>query len=109
MEKRKLGSQGLEVSALGLGCMGMSEFYSGRSDAAALETIARALELGVNFLDTADMYGVGKNEELVGKAMRDRRDRFVIATKCGNMRGPEGQFLGVCEAMLRRQPQTSGR
>ncbi|MHB8399773.1 MAG: aldo/keto reductase [Candidatus Limnocylindrales bacterium] len=95
MEKRKLGSQSLEVSALGLGCMGMSEFYSGRSDAAALETIARALELGVNFLDTADMYGVGKNEELVGKAMRGRRDRFVIATKCGNMRGPEGQFLGV--------------
>ncbi|MHB8415701.1 MAG: aldo/keto reductase [Acidiferrobacteraceae bacterium] len=95
MEKRKLGSQGLEVSALGLGCMGMSEFYSGRSDAAALETIARSLELGVNFLDTADMYGVGKNEELVGKAMRGRRGRFVIATKCGNMRGPEGQFLGV--------------
>ncbi|MHB1943022.1 MAG: aldo/keto reductase [Acidiferrobacteraceae bacterium] len=95
MEQRKLGSQGLEVSALGLGCMGMSEFYSGRSDAAALETIARALELGVNFLDTADMYGVGKNEELVGKAMRGRRGRFVIATKCGNMRGPEGQFLGV--------------
>ncbi|MHB1529298.1 MAG: aldo/keto reductase [Acidiferrobacteraceae bacterium] len=95
MEKRKLGSQGLEVSALGLGCMGMSEFYSGRSDAAALETIARSFELGVNFLDTADMYGVGKNEELVGKAMRGRRGRFVIATKCGNMRGPEGQFLGV--------------
>ncbi|MHB8347928.1 MAG: aldo/keto reductase [Acidiferrobacterales bacterium] len=95
MEKRKLGSQGLEVSALGLGCMGMSEFYSGRSDAAALETIARALDLGVNFLDTADMYGVGRNEELVGKAMRGRRDRFVIATKFGNMRGPEGQFLGV--------------
>ncbi len=112
MEKRKLGNQGLEVSALGLGCMGMSEFYSGRSDAAALKTIDRALELGINFLDTADMYGVGKNEELIGKAVRGRRDRFLIATKFGNMRGPEGQFLGVngkpeyvkqsCEASLKR-------
>ena len=112
MEMRKLGSQGLAVSAMGLGCMGMSEFYSGRSEAAALDTIDRALELGVNFLDTADMYGVGSNEELVGKAVRGRRDQFVIATKFGNMRGSEGQFLGVngrpeyvrqcCDASLKR-------
>lgn len=93
MEMRKLGSQGLTVSALGLGCMGMSEFYGGRSEAAALATIDRACHLGVNFLDTADMYGVGSNEELVGKAVRGRRDQFVIATKFGNMRGSEGQFL----------------
>ncbi len=112
MEMRKLGSQGLDVSAMGLGCMGMSEFYSGRSEAAALDTIDRALELGVNFLDTADMYGVGSNEELVGKAVRGRRDQFVIATKFGNMRGSNGQFLGVngrpdyvrqcCDASLKR-------
>ncbi len=112
MEMRKLGSQGLVVSAMGLGCMGMSEFYSGRSEAAALDTIDRALELGVNFLDTADMYGVGSNEELVGKAVRSRRDQFLIATKFGNMRGSEGQFLGVngrpeyvrqcCDASLKR-------
>lgn len=112
MEMRKLGSQGLVVSAMGLGCMGMSEFYSGRSEAAALDTIDRALELGVNFLDTADMYGVGSNEELVGKAVRGRRDQFVIATKFGNMRGSNGQFLGVngrpdyvrqcCDASLKR-------
>ena len=112
MEMRKLGSQGLAVSAMGLGCMGMSEFYSGRSEVAALDTIDRALELGVNFLDTADMYGVGSNEELVGKAVRGRRDQFVIATKFGNMRGSEGQFLGVngrpeyvrqcCDASLKR-------
>ncbi|HQT25500.1 MAG TPA: aldo/keto reductase [Burkholderiales bacterium] len=112
MEQRKLGSQGLVVSALGLGCMGMSEFYSGRSEAAALATIDRALQLEVTFLDTADMYGVGSNEELVGKAVRGRRGQFVIATKFGNMRGSAGQFLGVngrpeyvrqcCEASLRR-------
>lgn len=112
MEQRKLGSQGLIVSALGLGCMGMSEFYSGRSEVAAFATIDRALQLGVSFLDTADMYGVGSNEELVGKAVRGRRNQFVIATKFGNMRGSEGQFLGVngkpeyvkqcCEASLKR-------
>ncbi len=112
MERRKLGTRGLEVSAIGLGCMGMSEFYGGRSESAALSTIDRALQLGINFLDTADMYGVGGNEELVGKAIRGRRDRFLIATKFGNMRGPEGQFLGVngrpeyvkqcCEASLDR-------
>ncbi|MGQ9365102.1 aldo/keto reductase [Azospirillum sp. ST 5-10] len=111
MEKRTLG-QGLEVSALGLGCMGMSEFYAGRDDAESVATIHRALELGVTLLDTADMYGVGRNEELVGRAIRDRRDRVVLATKFGNMRGADGAFLGIngrpdyvrsaCEASLKR-------
>ena len=112
MERRALGSSGLEVSALGLGCMGMSEFYAGRDDAESLATIHRALELGVTLLDTADMYGVGANEELVGRAIRGRRDRVVLATKFGNVRGADGSFLGVdgrpeyvracCEASLKR-------
>ncbi|MED1420316.1 aldo/keto reductase [Bacillus smithii] len=112
MQKRKLGNLGLEVSALGLGCMGMSDFYSGRDDNESIKTIHRALDLGVTLLDTADMYGVGKNEELVGRAIKGRRDQVIIATKFGNVRAEDGTFLGVngrpeyvkqaCEASLRR-------
>ena len=111
MEKRTLG-QGLEVSAMGLGCMGMSDFYGGRDDAEATATIHRALELGVTFFDTADMYGGGRNEELLGKAIRARRSQLIIATKFGNERNPDGTFKGAngkpeylrrcCEASLNR-------
>lgn len=89
MQHRKLGTQGLETSAMGLGCMGMSEFYGDRSDLGeSVATIHRALELGVNFLDTADMYGPHTNEQLVGKAIKGKRDQFVIATKFGIVRDP---------------------
>ena len=110
--KRRLGSNGPEVSAIGLGCMGMSEFYGAGDESESIATIHHALDRGVTFLDTADMYGVGRNEELVGRAIRDRRDQVFLATKFGNVRGTEGEFLGVkgdpayvrlaCEASLRR-------
>lgn len=112
MQTRNLGSKGPEVSAIGLGCMGMSEFYGAAEDARSVEVVHRALDLGINFFDTADMYGVGRNEELVGRALRDHRDQAVIATKFGNVRGADGAFLGVngkpeyvkqaCEASLQR-------
>ena len=88
MEKRKLGNSGLAVSALGLGCMGMSEFYGPRDEKESLATIHRALDLGINFLDTADVYGPFTNEELVGRAIKDRRDEVVVATKFGIVRNP---------------------
>jgi aryl-alcohol dehydrogenase-like predicted oxidoreductase len=95
MRTRKLGGQGLEVSELGLGCMGMSEFYGPRDDAESIATIHRALELGVDFFDTADMYGPFVNEELVGRALRGRRDRVRIATKFGVVRGEDGSWRGI--------------
>ncbi|MBA2616892.1 MAG: aldo/keto reductase [Rubrobacter sp.] len=112
MDRRKLGGEGLEVSALGLGCMGMSEFYGTGDEDEATATIHRAIELGVTFLDTADMYGPFTNERLVGRAIADRRDEVVLATKFGNEREEDGTMLGVngrpdyvrkaCDASLRR-------
>jgi aryl-alcohol dehydrogenase-like predicted oxidoreductase len=95
MKTRKLGNQGLEVSALGLGCMGMSEFYGSGDEQEAIATIHQAIDLGVNFLDTADMYGPFTNEKLVGSAIKDRRDQVIIATKFGNVRSAEGGWLGI--------------
>ncbi len=95
MKKRKLGTQGLEVAEIGLGCMGMSEFYGPRDEAESIATIERALELGVDFFDTADMYGPFTNEELLGRALRGKRERAIIATKFGNVRGADGSFRGV--------------
>src|SRR5664279_3070200 len=89
MEKVRLGSQGAIVSRMGLGCMGMSEFYGERNDEESAATIMRALDLGINFLDTADTYGIGDNEELVGKAIRGRRDEVFLATKFANQRTKE--------------------
>jgi aryl-alcohol dehydrogenase-like predicted oxidoreductase len=110
MQQRNLGE--LNVSAQGLGCMGMSEFYGASNESEAIATIHRAIDLGVTFLDTADMYGPFTNEKLVGRAIRDRRDRVVVATKFGNMRGEAGEFLGIngspeyvrkaCDASLQR-------
>src|SRR5580698_10268565 len=97
MNHRKLGKSGPQVSALGLGCMGMSEFYdpAQMKDEESIRVIHRYLDAGGNFLDTADVYGVGRNEVLVGKAISDRRDRVILATKFANVRGMQGEFLGV--------------
>jgi aryl-alcohol dehydrogenase-like predicted oxidoreductase len=111
MDRRKLGTHGLEVSALGLGCMGMSEFYGTTDEGEAIATIHRALELGIDFLDTADMYGRGANEKLVGKAIGDRRHQVVLATKFGNVRNDDGSrevrgdaeyVRQACDASLER-------
>ncbi len=112
MKQRKLGTEGPTVSALGLGCMGMSEFYGPLNDTESIATIHRALDLGVTFLDTADMYGLGENERLVGRALKGRRRQAVLATKFGNVRDDNGKFIGVngrpdyvrncCDASLRR-------
>ena len=112
MPQRRLGRSELNVSAMGLGCMGMSEFYGASDDDESVATIHHALDRGINFFDTADVYGMGRNEELVGRALRGHRHEIVLATKFGNVRSPDGKFLGIsgrpeyvqqsCEASLRR-------
>jgi aryl-alcohol dehydrogenase-like predicted oxidoreductase len=112
MEHRRLGLQGLEVAAVGFGCMGMSEFYGPSDEAASLDLLQHAIDIGVTFWDTADMYGVGANERLVGRALRGRRDQVVLATKFGVVRGEDDSFRGVsgtpdyvrsaCDASLQR-------
>src|SRR5712671_1056718 len=112
MEQRHLGSQGLVVSAMGLGCMGMSEFYGGHDDAESITTVHRALDLGITLLDTSDSYGPKTNEQLVGRAIKDRRDHVAVATKFGFVRRPDGSWAGVsgrpeyvrqaCDASLKR-------
>src|SRR6202167_1783223 len=93
--RRKLGPQGLEVSAIGLGCMGMSDFYGPSDEATNLRVLNAALDIGINFLDTADMYGMGANERLLAKVLTTRRAEIVLATKFGNVRAADGAFLGI--------------
>ena len=93
--RRQLGRSGVSVSAIGLGCMGMSDFYGAADETTSIETMHRAIDLGVDFFDTADIYGPFTNEELVGRAIRDRRDRVVLATKFGNVRTADGKFVGI--------------
>jgi aryl-alcohol dehydrogenase-like predicted oxidoreductase len=112
MKTRRLGSSGLEVSAVGLGCMGMSDFYGPAEDAANIDVLYHAIDIGMSFWDTADMYGTGRNEELVGRVLRDRRDEVVLATKFAIMRGDDGSIIGIsgkpeyvhsaCDASLKR-------